>query len=679
MAPTKHSGIPRPPAAHPRAAGRPSSTPALGSLIDDMLETMYAAPGIGLAATQVDVHQRLIVMDVSEERNAPLVFINPEILEREGEAKTEEGCLSVPGIFDDVERARASGCAPRTAPARAERDGSPPAGGVPPARDGPSRGQAVRRLPVGAEARRASARSSRRSARNVSQRSIAAACPPARARPAVRMTTSRCASPSPARREFARAGAARRCCARGTPWSASHAARPPRGPRPPACSASPVKAAARATRAAGGAAADAAERGGSRSARRAGAPDVLVVAAYGLILPPAVLGCRGSAASTSTPRCCRAGAARRRSSARSWPAMRTPASPSCRWTRASTPARAARRAGRRSARATRSASLQRGLAGARARALLLEVLAALAARHPRPRPQPADRRHLRAASSTSARRRSTGRRPPCSRARCAPSIPGRWPRRCWRGNRCASTRRRAVAGHDANVPLQILGMGLARHRRQRRLRVACGHGRLCAVTQVQRAGPACRERASSPTAMSRGRAPLRVRRLGAAGRPHCGARERRARRRCGGGPAARRPMRRCARRAPCAERAAVRAVALGTVRWYLRLAAGGAAPAGAPGGRARAAVRRCWSRPRTRSSTRAIAAQLTVNAGGRCGAHCSARRGPPAWSMRCCAASCASAQALLAAVDADPVGRTRASRLARRRAAARLAGAGRGS
>jgi peptide deformylase len=77
----------------------------LGRLIDDMLESMYAAPGIGLAATQVDVHKRLLVIDVSEARNEPLVLINPEILSREGVAETEEGCLSVPGIFDEVKRA----------------------------------------------------------------------------------------------------------------------------------------------------------------------------------------------------------------------------------------------------------------------------------------------------------------------------------------------------------------------------------------------------------------------------------------------------------------------------------------------------------------------------------------------------------------------------------------------
>jgi len=78
---------------------------ALGTLVDDMLETMYAAPGIGLAATQVDVHQRVIVIDLSREHNEPLVLINPEILAREGEASTEEGCLSVPNIFDEIKRA----------------------------------------------------------------------------------------------------------------------------------------------------------------------------------------------------------------------------------------------------------------------------------------------------------------------------------------------------------------------------------------------------------------------------------------------------------------------------------------------------------------------------------------------------------------------------------------------
>lgn len=77
----------------------------LRRLIDDMFETMYAAPGIGLAATQVDVHQRLLVTDVSPDKTEPLVLINPEILQKDGVAVTEEGCLSVPGYFDEVERA----------------------------------------------------------------------------------------------------------------------------------------------------------------------------------------------------------------------------------------------------------------------------------------------------------------------------------------------------------------------------------------------------------------------------------------------------------------------------------------------------------------------------------------------------------------------------------------------
>ena len=74
-------------------------------LAADMAETMYAAPGIGLAATQVDVHKRVIVIDVSEDRSGLTVLINPEILEKDGECVSEEGCLSVPGIYDKVTRA----------------------------------------------------------------------------------------------------------------------------------------------------------------------------------------------------------------------------------------------------------------------------------------------------------------------------------------------------------------------------------------------------------------------------------------------------------------------------------------------------------------------------------------------------------------------------------------------
>ena len=75
------------------------------ALFDQMFATMYDAPGIGLAASQVDVHQRFMVIDVSEDQSNPLVFVNPEILERDGEQVYQEGCLSVPGIFADVTRA----------------------------------------------------------------------------------------------------------------------------------------------------------------------------------------------------------------------------------------------------------------------------------------------------------------------------------------------------------------------------------------------------------------------------------------------------------------------------------------------------------------------------------------------------------------------------------------------
>ena len=78
---------------------------ALKTLVRDMAETMYAAPGIGLSATQVDVHRQVIVVDVSERRDSLVALVNPEIVERWGVSDIEEGCLSVPGIYDTVERA----------------------------------------------------------------------------------------------------------------------------------------------------------------------------------------------------------------------------------------------------------------------------------------------------------------------------------------------------------------------------------------------------------------------------------------------------------------------------------------------------------------------------------------------------------------------------------------------
>ena len=81
------------------------ATPAFQALLDDMFETMYDAPGIGLAASQVDVHKRFMVIDVSEDRSRPMVFVNPEIVSSEGGQVYQEGCLSVPGIYADVTRA----------------------------------------------------------------------------------------------------------------------------------------------------------------------------------------------------------------------------------------------------------------------------------------------------------------------------------------------------------------------------------------------------------------------------------------------------------------------------------------------------------------------------------------------------------------------------------------------
>jgi peptide deformylase len=91
----------------------------LRTLVADMFETMYAAPGVGLAATQVNVHQRVLVTDVSEGRNEPRAFINPEILTRDGTEVSQEGCLSVPGYYDEVERAE------RVRVRALDRDGKP--------------------------------------------------------------------------------------------------------------------------------------------------------------------------------------------------------------------------------------------------------------------------------------------------------------------------------------------------------------------------------------------------------------------------------------------------------------------------------------------------------------------------------------------------------------------------
>ena len=93
------------PRLHKVATPVPVVNGEIRQLVRDMAETMYAAPGVGLAATQVDVHKRVIVIDVSETKNQLLTLINPEILSSEGEDENEEGCLSVPGYYDRVKRA----------------------------------------------------------------------------------------------------------------------------------------------------------------------------------------------------------------------------------------------------------------------------------------------------------------------------------------------------------------------------------------------------------------------------------------------------------------------------------------------------------------------------------------------------------------------------------------------
>lgn len=83
-----------------KAAPVDEVTDEIRAIVDNMFETMYAAPGIGLAAVQVNILKRIIVIDISEDKKQPLCLINPEILEKHGEEKMEEGCLSVPGIFE---------------------------------------------------------------------------------------------------------------------------------------------------------------------------------------------------------------------------------------------------------------------------------------------------------------------------------------------------------------------------------------------------------------------------------------------------------------------------------------------------------------------------------------------------------------------------------------------------
>ncbi len=122
---------------------------ALRQFIENLLDTMYSANGVGLAATQVDVHKRVIVLDVSETRDQPLVLINPEILSKDGEGPGEEGCLSLPGIYDKLTPGHAHSRARARARRPAFRDGRGGiAGGLHSARNRSPGRQVIRRLPL---------------------------------------------------------------------------------------------------------------------------------------------------------------------------------------------------------------------------------------------------------------------------------------------------------------------------------------------------------------------------------------------------------------------------------------------------------------------------------------------------------------------------------------------------
>jgi peptide deformylase len=142
------------PRLHTKAAPVAQVDDSVRQLAADMAETMYAAPGIGLAATQVDRHVRLIVIDVSEDKSQLLTLINPSLLEKSGECEGEEGCLSVPGIYETVKRAsqvrvRALGLDGQPFEIDAER----PARRLHPARNGPPGRQGLRRIPLPPQAR----------------------------------------------------------------------------------------------------------------------------------------------------------------------------------------------------------------------------------------------------------------------------------------------------------------------------------------------------------------------------------------------------------------------------------------------------------------------------------------------------------------------------------------------
>ena len=215
-----------------------------------MTETMYAAPGVGLAATQVDVHKQIIVIDVSEDRSDLRVFVNPEITRREGVAVNQEGCLSVPGIYDNVERAESvTVTALDRNGARFTLNASGLLADLHPARDGPPARQGLRRATCRSSSRTASARSSRSASARPPDSAARPCASSSRARPPSPRAPSRRSSRAgprsrprphptrPSRRARAAARRERRGASRRAPWRSRSPSPPrfktPRRPRRP--------------------------------------------------------------------------------------------------------------------------------------------------------------------------------------------------------------------------------------------------------------------------------------------------------------------------------------------------------------------------------------------------------------------------------------------------------------
>ena len=404
----------------------------LKTLVADMFETMYAAPGIGLAATQVNVHKRILVCDLGVDSKQPYCLINPEIIRAEGKTNAEEGCLSVPEFYDFVDRAaviRVRAFDPDGKPFELDAEGMLAVciQHEMDHLDGKlfvdylselKRERLKKKAVEESEARRG--------------RRGGCACAQVRARD----LTRRGGRSLHAHARIAFAGtpdfavpSLRAIVATGAtvPLVLTQPDRPAgRGRR---LTASPVKELAVELGLAARAAGDAARAERDCRARASG-PISWSSSPMGCCCRARCSSGRGSAASTCTPRCCRAGAVRRRSNAPCSPATRRPASASCKWTPGSTRGPCTSRARRRSARTRRPARCTTGSPSLAAETLLA-ALPARAGGHLRRRtPQRSDARDRRAEDRESRGAARLARAAPCSSSgACAPSTRGPSPRR----------------------------------------------------------------------------------------------------------------------------------------------------------------------------------------------------------------------------------------------------------